>query len=152
MNIIEAMKERHSVRAYEGKPLSEEHKSALLEKIAELNSTSGLHIQLVTDEPKAFSGLVAHYGNCSGGTNYIVMVGEKSEKLDELCGYYGEELVLFAQQTGLSTCWVKMTYKKIPEAFEVCKGEELVVVITVGYGKNSGRQHNSKAPEAVANC
>lgn len=150
MDIMEAMQKRHSVRAYEEKPLSAEHKAALIEKITELNKESGLHIQLVTDEPKAFNSLLAHYGSFSGVTNYVAMVGEKSEKLDELCGYYGEKLVLFAQQIGLNTCWVKSTYKKVPEAFEVCKGEELAIVISIGYGKNQGKQHKSKSAEAVA--
>ena len=30
----------------------------------------------------------------------------------ETCGYYGERLVLLAQQLGLNTCWVAMTYSK----------------------------------------
>ena len=119
MDIFEAIDSRHSVRQYKPIPLSEEHKKALIEKIEEINSESGLEIQLVADEPKAFDCLIAKYGNFSGVKNYIAMVGKKSEKLDELCGYYGEKLVLFAQQMGLNTCWAKMSYRKIPGAIKV---------------------------------
>ncbi len=150
MDIIEAINSRHSVRQYKPVPLSEEHKTALLDKIGELNSESGLDIQLVADEPKAFDCLIAKYGKFSGVSNYIAMVGKKGGNLDELCGYYGEKLVLFAQQLGLNTCWAKMSYKKIPGAIKTKTGEELAIVISIGYGKNEGKQHRSKKPEEVA--
>lgn len=53
---------------------------------------------------------MAHYGKFSGVTNYIAMIGKKGPTLEETCGYYGERLVLKAQQLGLNTCWVAMTY------------------------------------------
>ena len=151
MDIFEAMEKRHSVRQYIEKPLGAEEDLALSEEIKLCNEESGLHIQLVKDEPKAFSGFMAHYGKFSGVTNYIALVGPKGPDLDEKCGYYGERLVLKAQELGLNTCWVAMTYSKIPGAFKVEKGEALTVVIAVGYGKTEGVPHKSKAPEEVSN-
>ena len=55
---------------------------------------------------------MAHYGKFSGVKNYIALIGKKSPSLDERCGYYGERLVLLAQQLGLNTCWVAMTHGK----------------------------------------
>lgn len=81
-------------------------------------------------------------------TNYI---GKKSADLDEKCGYYGERLVLKAQQLGLNTCWVAMTYKKISGAFKVGNGEKLVVVISLGYGKTQGVGHKVKSIKQVSN-
>ena len=151
MDIFEAMEKRHSVRQYIEKPLGAEETLALSEEIKLCNEESGLHIQLVKDEPKAFSGFMAHYGKFSGVTNYIALVGPKGPDLDEKCGYYGERLVLKAQELGLNTCWVAMTYSKIPGAFKVEKGEALTVVIALGYGKTEGIPHKSKAPEEVSN-
>ncbi len=151
MDIFEAMEKRHSVRQYIEKPLGAEEALALSEEIKLCNEESGLHIQLVKDEPKAFSGFMAHYGKFSGVTNYIALVGPKGPDLDEKCGYYGERLVLKAQELGLNTCWVAMTYSKIPGAFKVEKGEALTVVIALGYGKTEGVPHKSKAPEEVSN-
>lgn len=66
---------------------------------------------------------MAHYGKFSGVKNYIALIGKKSAQLDELCGYYGERLVLKAEQLGLNSCWVAMTYKKIPGAFKIDSGD-----------------------------
>lgn len=76
MNLTEAMKERHSVRQYKKQPLSERDASALQTEIEACNRGSGLHIQLVMNEPKAFSGMMAHYGKFSGVRNYIALIGK----------------------------------------------------------------------------
>ena len=151
MEIMEAIKARHSVRQYEDRPIDSKALRQLQEEAEICNREGGLHIQLVTNEPKAFSGFMAHYGSFSGVTNYIALVGPKGADLEEKCGYYGQRLVLKAQQLGLNTCWVAMTYSKIPGAFQVGRGEKLTVVIALGYGKTQGVPHKSKAAEQVSN-
>ena len=150
MDINEAMRARHSVRAYEQRSLDGEAKDVLEGRIAELNAQSGLHIQLITGEPKAFDGPMAHYGKFSGVTDYIAMIGKKGADLEEKCGYYGEKLVLLAQQLGLNTCWVAMTYRRIKTAYKLDAGEKLCIVIAIGYGKTQGVPHKSKTPLEVA--
>lgn len=152
MNIIDAVKQRHSVRQYLDKPIEDDILHELKNEIEECNKESGLHIQLVTNEPKAFDSFMAHYGKFSGVQNYMVLIGKKDKNLDELCGYYGERLVLKAQQLGLNTCWVAMTYKKIPSAFVIDKEEKLTVVISLGYGKTQGVSHKIKTIEQVSNA
>ncbi|WP_330398014.1 nitroreductase family protein [Lachnoclostridium sp. An118] len=147
---MEAIRQRHSVRQYTDKPLGEDVIRPLEEEIAACNKESGLHIQLVKNEPKAFDSFMAHYGKFSGVTNYIAMIGKKGPDLEEACGYYGERLVLKAQQLGLNTCWVAMTYSKIRSAFSVGEGEKLCIVISLGYGKTQGVPHKSKAIEKMA--
>ncbi len=149
MNLTEAMKERHSVRQYRNQPLSAEAVSAMRAEIDACNQESGLHIQLVMDEPKAFDGFMAHYGKFSGVRNYIALIGKKDSELDEKCGYYGERLVLKAQQLGLNTCWVAMTYSKVKTAFSIDEGEKLCVVISIGYGETQGIPHKSKTVSEV---
>ena len=149
MDLKEAMKERHSVRRYEDRPLSEEIVAELKQEISACNKESGLHIQLVKNEPKAFDGFMAHYGKFSGVRNYIAMIGKKDAGLDEKCGYYGERLVLKAQQLGLNTCWAAMTYSKIKTAFTIDNGEKLCIVISLGYGTSQGVSHKSKSVSDV---
>lgn len=149
MDIMEAMRTRHSVRQYEKKPLTKEIISQLQAEIEACNRESGLHIQLVTGEPRAFDGFMAHYGKFDGVTNYIAMIGKKGPALEETCGYYGERLVLKAQQMGLNTCWVAMTYSKIKTAFQIDAGEKLCLVISIGYGQTQGVPHQSKPRESV---
>ncbi len=149
MDIFEAVRQRHSVRQYLDKPLEENVKSDLLDLIKECNRKSGLNIQLVCDEPKAFQSKLAKYGHFENVTNYIVLVGKKQPRLDEKCGYWGQKIAIAAQMMGLNTCWVALSYKKIPGAFTVEKDEKLTVVIAVGYGANQGKERKSKKPEHV---
>ncbi len=151
MTLQEAIQSRHSVRQYKPIPIEEELVSALQNEIDAINQESGLHIQLITNEPKAFDTKFAHYGRFEGVANYFAMIGPKGTNLKECCGYYGERLVLKAQQLGLHTCWVGLHYKKIPDVFNIGKGEKLALVITVGHGKSSGVKRRSKTPEQVSN-
>lgn len=125
MDIIEAIEARHSVRNYKNIPIPAESLTTLRQDVETLNGESGLHIQLVVDEPKAFSGLMARYGKFSGVANYFAMIGKKGPNLEEDVGYYGERLVLKAQQLGLNTCWVAMTYSKVRGAYQINPGEKL---------------------------
>lgn len=109
MDILEVMKSRHSVRQYTDKKIECEKRKVLNEFVKECNAESGMNIQIIYDEPKCFDSIMAHYGKFSGCTNYIAVVGKKSKDLDEKAGYYGEKLVLKAQELGLNTCWVAIT-------------------------------------------
>lgn len=124
MNLTEAMEARHSVRQYKNKPLEAEGVSVLQVEIRTCNKESGLHIQLITNEPKAFDGFMAHYGKFSGVTNYIAMIGKKDAGLEE-------------------------KYSKIKTAFVVDKGEKLCVVIALGYGETPGIEHKSRPIKEV---
>lgn len=152
MELSEAMQKRHSVRTYSSRPIEGETKENLLSFIEQCNRESGLHFQLILNEPKAFDGFMAHYGNFSGVSNYIALVGKKEENLEERCGYYGEKVVLYAQTLGLNTCWVAMSYSKGKAGCEIQKGEKLCLVIAVGYGTTNGVPHRSKAKENVMNA
>ncbi|MGN0778273.1 MAG: nitroreductase family protein [Aristaeellaceae bacterium] len=149
MNWMEAMRARHSVRQYTDKPIAKDAVQALEQEIRRCNQEGGLHIQLVLNEPKAFDGFMAHYGKFSGVRNYIVLIGPKGPDLEEKLGCYGERLVLLAQQLGLNTCWVAMTYSKVKTAFTVQAGEKLVLVIALGYGQTQGVAHKSKPASEV---
>ncbi|MBQ2985118.1 MAG: nitroreductase, partial [Clostridia bacterium] len=146
---MQAIRERHSVRSYLSDPIPEASAAALNDEIARCNAISGLSIQLITNESDAFKGFLAHYGMLSGVRNYIALVGPKGPKLDELCGYYGERIVLLAQSLGLNTCWVAGTYSRRKCRAKVEKGQKLVCVIAIGKGKTKGVQSKSKPFNAV---
>ena len=140
------------MRAYTDKKIEGEVLFALENKIAEINGESGLNVQLVLNEEKAFGGRMARYGKFSGVKNYIAMVGKKGADLSEKVGYYGQKLVLSAQTLGLNTCWVALTYKKVKTAYKVGEGEKLLLVIAIGYGATQGVPHKSKSINAVSNA
>lgn len=150
MDILEIMKARHSVRQYREKKIEGEKREALSALVKECNAQSGLNIQIIFDEPKCFDSMMAHYGKFSGVENYIALVGKKSADLEEKVGYYGEKLVLKAQELGLNTCWVAMTHGK--STAEVRKGEKLACIIALGYGTTQGIAHSNKPIAQLCNC
>lgn len=150
MTLQEAIEARHSVRAYKARPLAEDEARRLEEEIAEVNQTGNLHIQLIRNEPKAFQGTLAKYGKFRNANNYLVMAGKRADDLDERIGYYGEHLVLLAQTLGLNTCWVGLSYKKIPDTYVLEEGEVIKAYIAIGYGETQGTGHKIKTPEQVS--
>ena len=146
MDILEAVKSRHAVREYTEKPLGADVRSKLEAEIIRCNEESGLHIQLVTDEPDAFGGFMARYGKFNNVKNYVALIGKKDARLDEKIGYYGEQIALKAQMLGLNTCWVAMTFSKgkAKKNFTISEGEKLVCVLALGYGESHGLSHKSR--------
>lgn len=142
MTLQEAIVARHSVRQYIDKPIEAEKIQQLQDLIDKCNREGGLHIQLVTNEPIAFSGGLAKYGKFSGISNYIAMICKKGD--DVKLGYYGERIILLSQALGLNTCWVGLTFRKQPDKYKVLEGETLVCVVSLGYGANQGVQHSQK--------
>ena len=152
MTLLEAIAARHSVRKYLDKPIEMTKVTVLRSAIEQMNLESGQNIQLVLDEPKAFSSGLWKYGQFSGVKNYFVMAGQKGKEAEVKIGYYGERLVLMAQSMGLNTCWVGLTYKRIPGTFSLRNGDIVHCVIALGYGANPGVQHPRKPMENFYEC
>jgi len=150
MILHEAIEARHSVRAYKDQPLSEDVVKVLEDEVAIINKEGNLHIQLILNEPKAFQGTLAKYGKFRNVKNYLVMAGKQVEDLDERVGYYGERLVLLAQTLGLNTCWVGLSYSKVPGTYVLNEGEKIVCYIAIGYGETQGVSHKIKTVEQVS--
>ena len=145
MDIREAIKSRHSVRYYRNEPIAEETRAELEALIGACNAESGLHMQLIVEDPECFDTLLAHYGMFKNVRNYIAVVGPKDmANLEEKGGYYGQKVVIAAQQMGLNTCWVAGTYKRGKCKAVLEDGEKIVCVIAIGYGESEGTRHKSK--------
>lgn len=96
MTLLDAIPARHSVRAYTDRPIPPEAAEQLRAELQAGNQAGGLHMQLVTDDPAAFEGLLAHYGKFRGVRHYIALIGPKTPDLEEKLGYYGERAALLA--------------------------------------------------------
>lgn len=147
MELWELMRGRHSVRQYRDAAIEPEKRTALNRMIEIINQKAGLHIQIFYDEPRCFDSMMAHYGKFTGVKNYIALVGKKSSGLDEALGYYGEQLVLKAQELGLNSCWVAMTHGKSKAV--IGKDEKQICLIALGYGKTQGTAHKNKVLQEV---
>lgn len=152
MEVLEAIYKRHSVRHYQTKPIEDEVIKQLENFVEKCNQDSGLKFQLVLNDENAFKGLLAHYGKLSEVRNYIALVGGISSDLDTKVGYYGEKCVIKAQQLGLNSCWLALTFNKrnVINKCTVKKGEKLVAIIAIGYGVNKGKAHKGKFLEDIS--
>lgn len=141
MEILEIMKNRHSVRQYTDQMIEPSKREEMNAWIKAVNVESKLSIQAFYDEPKCFNSFMAHYGKFKNVKNYIAIVGSKNDQ--EKAGYYGEKIVLKCQELGLNTCWVAMTHGK--SKAEIKKGQKLLIIISLGYGETQGVPHKSKS-------
>ena len=145
MDMKDAIRERHSVRQFKDTPVSEADRKELEELISQCNMESGLHMQLICDDPDCFNTFLAHYGKFTNANNYIAMVGKKSlTDLEERCGYFGQKIVLNAQMMGMNTCWVAGTYGKGKCKAVIGTDEEILTVngfdVTVENGTDGEAQ------------
>lgn len=149
---MEIMQARHAVRSYQDKPIPADVRERLEKAVEGANGEGHLHMQLLFDEADAFTGVMAHYGKFEGVRNYLAIVGENTPDLDERAGYYGERIVLLAQELGLNSCWVGMTFSKRRCKAQVGRGERLAIVVALGYGVTQGVPHKSKPAEELCSC
>ncbi|MGM9940866.1 MAG: nitroreductase family protein [Bulleidia sp.] len=145
MELMEVIRNRHSVRQYDGRVLTQQDQQKMQACIDQINAQSGLQIQLLMDD--SMNGIFARAGGFHGCRNVLAAVGPKGKTGELLCGYYGQQAVLKAQEIGLHTCWVALTKGKttalIPE------GKTCIALIAIGYGLNEGKPHRSKPMEQL---
>ncbi|MBQ9210116.1 MAG: nitroreductase [Clostridia bacterium] len=150
MTILEAIDARHSVRAYQDKSIDAATRKQLDDFTKKCNQESGLHIFIQYDDPEGFDSRMAHYGSFRNVKNYIVLSGKKDADFEYRSGYFGEKIVLFAQQLGLNTCWVALTFNKKKVRELIPEGENLCMVIALGYGETQGAARKSKTAQEVS--
>ncbi len=150
MTLLEAIENRHSVRSYTDRPIEPDVALELQRAIDEANSQSGLHIQLQLNESDAFSGILAKYGSFYNVKNYMAIVGPKGSENEEKCGYFGQRIVLKAQQLGLNSCWVALTYRRSRVRCNIQLNERLYCVVALGYGVTNGHPRRTKPVEDLS--
>ena len=144
------MLSRHAVRSFTDEPIDQQTREALQREVRRGNEAGRLHMCLAWDEPEAFDSRLAHYGNFSGVHNYLVIAGPADKGLEARAGYFGERVVLLAQQLGLNSCWVAMSYKRRLVRASLPKGDRLVIVVALGHGTTEGKMHPCKSMPQVS--
>ena len=132
------MKERRSVRSFNGHPLTPEIISDLHKAINESYTLFGGHI---TIKLKAFDlkgeFKPSTYGVIKGATDYFLMAIGEGEESDMTAGFQFEQIVLKAWEMGLGTCWIAGTYKgsQFDQGEKWPEGESLKIICPVGFPK-----------------
>lgn len=155
MITVETIRERHSVREYDGKPLAQAEFDALGAVVGECARESGLDIQLVGDNPEVFN-VIARFGLIRGCRTHVAFVVDDAKAgdvtraaVDEVIGYWGQKIVLAAQDMGLNTCWCALCSRKKSRAV-VAPGKRVRLVIAVGHGKTQGFPRKTKSIGALS--
>ncbi|MBO4927506.1 MAG: nitroreductase [Clostridiales bacterium] len=145
----QAMRERHTVRKFDGTPLSVEEKNLLTSRVDELNKQYALSIALIESEKTPVSLFGKVFMGGTGINAYFVLAADDRDGIDEILGYAGSDLCLFAQMNGMNTWWMAGTYnRKYVEGF--VSGKKIVSIIAVGHGKTQGVPHKSKDEDQVS--
>lgn len=112
MNIIEAMKQRRSVRTFSGTALTPAQKQALDKAVAEAAFPFGgsVSVRLRNFDLKA-GYRPGTYGFIKGADTFFLLAMEPDDASALSAGYGFEQVVLKAWQLGLGTCWIAGTFK-----------------------------------------
>ena len=113
MNIIEAIRERRSVRNYNGQPLSRAVTVEIEKAIAETTDPFGGAITVRLGEFDLSDGFrPGTYGVIKGATTYFMIAAADTAATDLSIGFVFEQIVLRAWQLGLGTCWIGGTFSQ----------------------------------------
>lgn len=135
MNIIEAIRERRSVRSFDGKPLSQVQKSVLEQAVCSAFNPFGGNVSIRLREFDIKGEYrPGTYGVIKGAVDFflIALADDKASAL--AAGFVFEQIVLRAWQCGLGTCWIAGTFKEsdFNRNQEWPAGEKLKIVCPVG--------------------
>ena len=98
MTELEALKNRHSVRAYQERKIEQEVADQLKAFLDACNQKGNVHLELAEDAGGTFGSIFNWGRGLASAPSAIVCMGPDDDTLDERVGYYGEKAVLFAQQ------------------------------------------------------
>ncbi|MBD5329526.1 MAG: hypothetical protein HDS03_06555 [Bacteroides sp.] len=138
MNIIEAMKERRSVRNFDGNGITGEQRRELLKAVEEAYDPFGGNVTIRLKKFDLKGGYKpSTYGMINGAEEFFLLGMGDDEASALSAGFRFEQVVLKAWEMGLGTCWIAGTFKG--SSFEKGEnwpdGEELKVVCPVGEAK-----------------
>lgn len=149
MTIKEAMKQRHMVRKYTDMPIPSDLVEKLNVRIAGHNQAHNLSLSLVTGNADGLCALAKMLGK--GVNNYIILAGPDTTDLDEKLGYYGADMILYAQTLGLNTWWVGGMFNAKGAQKNMDGGAVRVNgVLAIGYGQTQGVPHKSKTAAEIS--
>lgn len=132
MNVLELIRERRSVRTFDGKPLRAEDAQKLAEFAQTAENPYGLPItwRLLDADKEGLSSPVI-----VGADTYIAGKMARTDHAEEAFGYAFEKIVLFAQSLGVGTTWIAGTMDRaaFEKAMALASGEVLPCVSPLGY-------------------
>lgn len=135
MDIIEAMRQRRSVRSFDGTPLTPDQTAALNDAAVKATSPFGGHVSIRLERFDLKGPYKpSTYGTIKGASDFFLVALHHDDESALTAGYTFEQVVLRAWQMGLGTCWIAATFKgsEFDKGQQWPDGEELTVICPVG--------------------
>ena len=132
----ENLRRRHSVRAYDGRPLAPADAEAVNRILSQVsNGYNDLSFRLFVDNGEPFKSFKRSYGFFKGVANYIAVTVEQGiNDAQERAGFLSQLAVTEFTRMGLGTCYVAATFDSKHVDMKIPAGHELLCLITIGYG------------------
>ena len=132
MKTLETMRNRRSVRSFDGKALSQEDAGRILDFAAKADNPYGLPIEwkLLDSKKDGLSSPVI-----VGTDTFIAGKMQQVPHAEEAFGYSFEKTVLYAWSLGVGTTWIAGTMDRqaFEKAMEVKEGEVMPCISPLGY-------------------
>ncbi|MBR3243737.1 MAG: nitroreductase family protein [Parasporobacterium sp.] len=130
--LLEIVKERKSVRTFDGNKLSKQDQDLLTDYMSETENPFQIPVQFVFLDG-AEHGLSSPV--LSGDTLYIAGIVEKKPYADVAFGYAFEKLVLYAWSIGIGTVWIggTMNREQFEKAAGLSEGYMMPCISPLGY-------------------
>ena len=160
MNVIEAIKERCSVRAYQDKDVEDEKLQTLLECARLAPSAANLQEwRFVVVRDKKMRARLAEAANnqsfvaqapvvlvcCAETEQHVMRCGEKSYPIDLAIAI--DHITLAALELGLGTCWIGAFYAdKVRKLLGISESVPVVSLLTLGYPISGATRAKTRLP------
>ena len=135
MDIIEAIRQRRSVRSFDGRPLTAEQTDELMQTARNTYDPFGgnVSIQIRNFDIKG-TFKPGTYGTIKDAATFFLLGIGDGENAALSAGFRFEQVVLKAWQMGLGTCWIAATFKgsDFDRGITWPDGQQLRVICPVG--------------------
>lgn len=107
MNLIDAIRARHSVRTFDGRGLTDAERAEAEKLLAQ--HCSGMTVKLISSDTGTFRP--STYGVVRGARDFLLLGYGPTDEEALRAGMAMERVVLGLQRIGLSTCWIASTFR-----------------------------------------
>lgn len=112
MDILQVVRNRKSVRSYNGSTLTSDQVSVMNKAIADAKSPFGGKVAIrLKDYGTAGDFTPSTYGVITGARSYLLMAIGDDLQSNLSGGFMMEHVVLRATEIGLGTCWIAATFR-----------------------------------------
>ncbi len=154
--MIEAIKNRRSIRKYKEKSVEKEKVMELIKAAFYSPSAHNLHpYELITikdrDRKNELSEVAPHASFISGAPIAIVILSNEVDNWIEDCSIVAEHIQLEATKQGLGSCWAhirghtkkgKDSEKIVKDILSIPENKRVLCILAIGYAAEEKEPHN----------